>query len=393
MGIMASSARSVLLALSWYDHRVHRGVARYAERFGWYLDARMANSTEPVWGWQGDGVLCKIGCTAVDEELRNFVLSLNLPTVDLSVFGPPAGLPALEFNPMEIGRLAAEHFLQRGFAHFAWYPNLPGAPLAARRNGFQNCLAERGFPVHLLDPIPTEQVPQGWQDGELKLGRKLAKLPQPIGILAFNDDWAVQLLRACEAVGLQVPEQVAVLGIDNQSLVCEHLAVPLSSVRLDLEAWGEQAASMLHRFMEKESSWTEAQKEADMAWMSPSEVVARRSTDVIAVKHSAVSKAVAFISENFAEGLQVADVVRASGLSRSGLKEAFRRHLHRSIHEEIQRVQCLEMRRLLRTTDWTLDRVARACGLANVRHLHRLFGRFETMTPQEYRKLDQAATD
>ncbi|MCA9299695.1 MAG: hypothetical protein KDA28_11545, partial [Phycisphaerales bacterium] len=121
MDTRESPVRLILLAMSWYDHRVHLGISKYAKERGWRVDARMANSTEMAWGWQGDGVITKLGCSTLDEEIRDFVLGLECPTVDMSVFGPGEGLPAIEFDPLQIGRLAATHFIERGFRRFAWY--------------------------------------------------------------------------------------------------------------------------------------------------------------------------------------------------------------------------------------------------------------------------------
>ncbi len=379
-----ASSRSVLLAMSWYDARVHEGVARFAARAGWHLDARMANSSEPAWGWSGDGVLCKLGCSEVDEKLRDFVCGLGLPTVDLSVFGPNHGLPSLEFDPREIGRLAADHFFERGFRHFAWYPVADGKPVRLRREGFELALRERGHEAIAIEPIPTAEG-EPWEARERALGERLAALPRPIGVLAFNDDWAVQVLRGCARAGLIVPDEVAVLGIDNQELVCNHLPIPLSSVRLDLESWGERAAGKLDARMRGTDD------ELETEWVSPSEVVPRASTDVLAVEHPGVARAVEYIGAHYTERIGVDEVVAASGLSRSGLKQAFRKYLHRSVHDELVRVRSQAARRLLVDTDWTLERIAEDVGLGSTRNLFRLFAREESMTPHAYRQARRAA--
>jgi len=384
----APRRRSVLLALSWYDHRVHQGVARFAERAGWHLDARMANSNEPVWGWRGDGVICKLGCGSVDEELLRFAQSLDLPTVDLSVFGPAHGIANLEFDPAKIGAMAVAHFLERGFRHFAWYPQKANQPFELRRQGYREALAREGLTAHDIVAIDTQDPARDWQEAERELGRQLRELPQPLAVFAFNDEWAAQVLRACERVGLAVPEQVAVLGVDNQQLICEHLPIPLSSIHLDLEHWAEQAAAALDAMMDGGDAWRS--EPAQTTWLGPRDVVARRSTDVLATGHDGVARAIAFIAANYKLRIGVDDIAAASGLSRSGLKQAFRRHLRRSINDEVQRVRLRAARELLVDTDWTMEHIAEEVGVGDSRNLFRLFARAERVTPSEYRRTHRA---
>ncbi|MFG0305659.1 MAG: substrate-binding domain-containing protein [Phycisphaerales bacterium JB040] len=379
--------RSVLLAMSWYDHRVHRGISRYAQGRSWRVDARMANSTELAWGWQGDGVIAKLGCSTLDESLRDFILGLGCPTIDLSVFGPEQGLHSLEFDPDAIGTLAVDHFLERGFRRFAWYPDLDLPPIAIRRTGFEHAAAREGATVHALKPIAETGTKnnRAWAEAERALGEQLAALELPIAVMAFNDEWGAQIIRACERVGLRVPEQVAVLGVDDNELVCEHLSVPLSSVALDLERWGELAAQRLGELMDTHPT-ERAHKQPTMQLVQPRGVVARRSTDVLAVAHPDVAHAAKYIAEHFRENIGVEDVIAHGRMSGSGLKRAFRTHLRRSISEEIQRVRLEATRRLLTQTDWTLDRIADEVGLGSARSLHRLFARAETESPTEFRQ-------
>ncbi|WP_419192295.1 substrate-binding domain-containing protein [Engelhardtia mirabilis] len=378
------TGRSVLLALSWYDPRVHRGVARYAAERGWRLDARMANSREPVWGWQGDGVLCKLGCTAVDEQVAQLVASLGLPAVDLSVFGPHHGVTAIEFDPDHIGALAADHLLARGIRHLAFFPDLDAPPVRLRREGFARALAERGLGLLDLAPVQTDQV-DGWIAAEEELGRRLAELPRPVGVLCFNDTWGAQVVHAAGRAGLRCPEDVAVLGVDNQALACEALPVPLSSVALDLEAWGERAAARLDALMGARERG-ERPTEPSLERLAVGTVVARRSTDLVAVAHRDVAAAVAFIAQHLADPVRVDAVVAAGRLSRSGLKQAFARHLGRSIQGEIERARLERIRGLLLSTDWSLETIAGEVGLSSARSVHRLFTRGGEAGPAEFRR-------
>lgn len=380
------SGRSVLLAMSWYDHRVHLGISKFAKAHGWRVDARMANSTEMAWGWTGDGVITKLGCSTLDAEIRDFVLGLGCPAIDMSVFGPSEGLPAIEFDPVAIGRLAATHFIERGFRKFAWFPLIDQPPITIRRQGFADALAAEGFHVDCLTSIEPTTSAAGWEVSELTLGRQLASLDSPVGVLCFNDEWGSRVIRACEQVGLSVPRDVAVLGVDDNELVCEHLSVPLSSVSLDFESWGMSAAERLGLLMDD----TDQAKHPELELITPRGVITRQSTDVLAISHPDVAKAARYIAEHFTKRITASDVIIQSRLSASGLKQAFRTHLRRSISDEIQRVRYEAVQLYLRTTDWTLDHIAKETGLGDVRNLHRLFERYEAESPTQYRKRMQA---
>jgi len=374
-----SRRRSVLLALAWYDHRAHRGATRYALEHGWHLDATMANAQEFAWGWRGDGVLCKLGCTKRRGDLIKFVHDLALPAVDLSVFGEECGMPSIEFDAEVIAKQAADHLLERGLRHFAWYPAMADAPVKLREQAFGRTLAAEGFDMHALAVEEPVGKAMQWQEAAMRLGEQLAALPRPLGVLAFSDEWGLRVLEACSRVGLRVPEDVAVLGINNNTLVCESLSVPLSSVVLDMEEWAYRACEMLDRLMDGED--VSARRIA-----FPSQgVVARQSTDVIAVDHTDVKRAVTFIAEQYGRPIGVDDVVAATRMTRSGLKRAFKTHLRRSIREEVQRVRIHHIKRLLTETDWTIETIASEVGLGGARQLYQTFERVETVTPRGYR--------
>lgn len=378
-----SRGRSVLLALAWYDHRAHRGATRYAIEHGWHLDATMANSSEFAWGWQGDGVLCKLGCTKINPDYLQFVKDLKLPAVDLSVFGQNAGLPSIEFDPAAIAHQAADHFTERGIRNFAWYPNDYSPPVQFRERAYVRHMQRAGHDVHLI-PAGNSGGDTGgekpdWREAAEVLGQRLAKLPRPVGVLCYSDEWGLKVLEACQQVGLQVPEDVAVLGINNNTLVCESLMTPLSSVALDMEAWAYQACAMLDQIMDGQPT------PKGLTRFPAGGIVMRRSTDTVAVEHPEVAKAVTFIAESYIKPIGVDDVVAATKLTRPGLKRAFKTHLRRSIREEVQRVRVRHIKRLLIETDYTIETIAHEVGLGGPRQLYQTFERVESITPRQYR--------
>jgi LacI family transcriptional regulator len=371
--------RSVLLALAWYDYRAHIGASRYALEHGWHLDATMAQSNEFAHGWQGDGILCKLGCTKLHPDYLKFVQDLHLPAVDLSVFGQDIGLPSLEFDPYDIAAKARDHFFERGLHHFAFFPDDNNPPIRIRKDAYVNTLAKEGHDAHPIPAFTNQDNEKAWQQAAQDLGEHLLTLPRPLGVLCFSDEWGLKVLEACQRVGLSVPEDVAVLGINNNTLVCESLSTPLSSVMLDMEAWAYEACRMLDHIMDgKEIA-------PGLTPFPTAGVVTRRSTDVVATDHPEVAKAVAFIADNYHKPIGVDDVVEATRMTRPGLKRAFSKNLRRSIREEIQRVRLRHIKRLLIETDYTLETIAKEVGLAGARQLHQTFNRTESLTPRQYR--------
>lgn len=367
--------RSILLALTWYDHRIHAGVARFALEHGWNLDARMANSKEALTDWSGDGVVCKLGCSTPDPGLHAFVRDLRLPLVDMSFFHQGLRKTTMvEFDNHAVARLATEHFLGRGIRNFAYFPATASLSVADRRECFCAELKRRGHALHPLAPCPGH-----WSEAEGDLGRQLASLPGPVGVLCFNDNYGVKVLHAAARAGLRVPEQVAILGIDNNALVCEHLATPLSSVVLDMEAQGYRAAEELQRLM------NDRRAAPRTVFLPPAGICVRRSTDHVATDHTGVSAAVRFIHDQFRQPIQVEDVAGAARMARSSLKQAFQDELGRSVTDEIERIRMQEACRLLAETGLKLSVVAQRAGLNNERRLLRCFRTRLGMTPHTYR--------
>ncbi len=339
----------------------------------------MAQSQEFAHGWQGDGILCKLGCTRLHPEYLHFVKNLGLPAVDLSVFGQDAGLPSLEFDPVDIARQAREHFFERGLHQFAWFPDDPAPPIRYRQQAFVNAMAAHEHTVHLIPAYHQGDEQKNWQQAAQDLGNHLRDLPRPLGVLCFSDEWGLKVLEACQRVGLSVPNDVAVLGINNNTLVCESLSIPLSSVALDMEAWAYRACAMLDDIMDGKPA------PAGLNPFPPSGVVTRKSTDVVATDHPEVAKAVRFIADHYHQPIGVDEVVSATRMTRPGLKRAFARNLRRSIREEIQRVRIRHIKRLLIETDYTIETIAQEVGLAGPRQLYQTFERAEHLTPRQFR--------
>ncbi len=372
-----SRMRTILLALGLYHHRTHRGVARYAREHGWHLVADTAATSQIPIGWKGDGMITAL---SYRQDLVDFVLSVKAPKVDLSLTRAEIPLPRVLGDNETIGRLAAEHLLERGFRHFVWCSLADGPVPRERSKGFAAALARAGFAAtELVWERDRGRRQDTWATRRQWLIRRLGQVPHPLGVFAYNDHVAATVIDVCLDAGLRVPEEIAVVGVDNDDLVCECLSVPLTSVHHDLERLGYEGAALLDRLMNGEPPPVKPIR------IPPKGLVMRESTDVFATEHKDIAKARRFIHEHFQAPLAVGDVVAATGLSRRGLEKAFRAHLGRTITDEILRVRLGRARELLSQTDLKVSAVSAAAGFSRPQYFCNVFRQAMGKTPRQYR--------
>ncbi|HZE98286.1 MAG TPA: DNA-binding transcriptional regulator, partial [Planctomycetota bacterium] len=282
-----------------------------------------------------------------------------------------------------VARMAAEHLLSRGLRHFAfvgWPAVEDGISLweSQRRNAFAESIAAAGFSSSVYE-WPRRASERTWGREQKRLARWLRALPRPAGVMASNDQRARHVLEAARLAGLRSPDDLAVVGVDNDETLCELSTPPISSVALDTDAIGYGGASVLHRLMKG------GRPPGKVLLVPPLGVIARRSSDLLAMADPAVVSAVRFMEANLSRPLRIADVLRAANLSRKTLELRFRRSLGRTPHEELQRRRLGKVKSLLRQTDWPLKQIARAAGFTYVEHLHAVFRQAAGMTPTAFR--------
>jgi LacI family transcriptional regulator len=410
---MAQPYRVVLLLLTYakYDRALLRGVARYARLHGpWafflsgedplvpmpQMEAVSAFTfpLEHLTGtrrklllpnlsrWRATGIIGRIQT----PEIANEVLRSQLPliTMDLSAEqlqpnSPLSKTSEIRPNSLAAGRLAAEHFLERGFQRFA-YCGYAGRLWSERRQeGFSKRLEDACFSCDVYDP-PRQAARQTWSREWPLVRDWLRSLQKPVGIMACNDIRGRQLLDACMSSGLKVPEEVAVIGVDDDELLCDLADPPLSSVTFNAEDGGYLAAERLAKLMSGQS------RRGELIEVEPLRVNARRSTDVIAVEDAHLAAAMRFIRDNVRRSIGVEDVIEQSELSRRALEIRFQRHLGRGIREEIQRVRLNLVQQFLLETSLPIWKVSEIAGFNQLAYLSRVFSREIGMTLLQYRR-------
>jgi LacI family transcriptional regulator len=372
-----SKPRHVLVAITDSHHGFLKGVARYAKEHHWHLSAEMIYTAKLPIGWQGDGIISFVGYR---NDLAEFILQSGLPAVEISFLRKDLPLPKVGGDDKRIGELAAEHFLERGYRHYAWAPFTNNASNAERYEGFCEALAHAGHVPHTfprLDSVEDRSKQCDWAARRRKMVAELKRLPKPLAVFAYNDCIAADILYVCDDAEIPVPESVAVLGVDNDPTFCELPRVPISSICHDLEGMAYESAALLDRIMDGQ----EAPKEN--LRVSPRGLVTRRSTDILAVENLAVARALRTIGDLFADPLlDVGTIAHSSGVSRRTLEKAFRRELNRSINEEIVRLRLAKTQELLSSTDLTVAEIGMAAGFSRPSHLYRLFKKHFATSPK-----------
>ncbi len=305
----------------------------------------------------------------------------GIALVDLNDSPVIPGVPKIRPDNRGLGHLGAEHFLERGFRSFAFcgYSNCGWA--AERREGFLEALRLAGHDCEVYDVPHSEDPLPSWDNRNLaSLGVWLGRLPRPTGVIACNDYRAQQVLYAAHHVGLQVPEDVAVLGINNDTMRCDLSTPPLSSVVTNGFQAGFHAAECLAQLMAGRSVEQMDQRIEGLG------VITRHSSDVLAIADKTVATALAVIREQACRGITVDEVLKQAITSRSQLEKKFRAYIGRSPQAEIRRVQVARIRQLLVETDLPLKEIAELTGFEHVEYLCVVFKRLTGEAPGGYRK-------
>jgi len=366
-------------ATDW-GRRMIRGIAQYAQQQGgWdlWLEQRcqFAPGRLPP-GWRGDGIIARVADLAMARHLkRAHGLVVNVSTARV----PGVSFPTVTADLHAAAKLAIGHLLDQGFRHFAYYAPMNLSFVEDHHHSFVETLAELGYSCALLHSPSAKRPRQGWQRQQKKLERWIRDLPKPVAVLTWTGRRGREVIYACRALGLSVPEQVAVLGADDDSLLCEPCNPPLSALALTSEQIGFEAAALLDRMLHG------AKPPAKPVLIEPTRVIVRQSTDTLAIDDEDVARAIAFIRAHTSQPIQVCDILRAVPVSRRSLDRRFQQVLGRTPADEIRRVHLERAKQLLADTDLPVPKVAAASGFRSREYLARAFKRATGLSPRQYR--------
>ena len=372
--------RNVLLVIQpAYPERIS-GIARFARSHGWHLTIvdRLARFPR---GWRGDGALVTLRGNAKTNRFVRGLVRDGIPVVDLTFNHPEIKLPRVSGDHEAFGRLARQHFESLNFRHFAWFSTGWSHVHELRCSGFSP--DDRWV---LGDLVDTDEI-DSWRLFLKVIGRKLQSAPKPLAVLTYDDADAAKVLSAALEAGLRVPEDVAIMGIGNDTVICENQAVPLSSVDHDLERNGYEGAALLNRLMSaRRNTQTFKHSNIQTFLIPPRGIVVRKSTDTLATDDPVLSAALREISRRLPTSFGVAEIADALDVPRTRLDRLFAEKFSRSVGKEIVRQRIERAKKLLTTTDKPMKAIAALCGYCNAGYFTNAFRTETGLTPKAWRQ-------
>ena len=366
-----------------YTRGILSGIAQYAQLQGLWTFYRPLEYRERKAGrqllhvlkaLQPDGILMR------EPEGTKAIIKMGAPTVCFPYSRETIEGAANVITDHEaIAGMAADHLLGLGLKHFAYCGFDDWWWSRRRRDSFSARIREAGFKTEVYR-LPKSPAERAWDKELPRLMDWLRRLSKPIGVMTCNDDRGELLIEACKVEGLKVPDEVAVVGVDNDKLICDLCSPPLSSVAGNLKKIGYEAAEMLDRTIKG------LEKGTPTLHIRPTHVAARQSTDVLAVNDTDVVTALRFIRRCVRLNIGVQQVVAVTSLSRRALEQRFRSTLGHSIHDEIQRVRVELLTQMLAETRKPVTEIAEILGFPDAAHVSRLFRRAKGISPVAYRR-------
>jgi LacI family transcriptional regulator len=364
-----------------YCREVLRGVQQYAvHRKRWvFRDAPPEIGTlKPLYEWRPHGVIALL----FHEDVAAAVAKLNVPLVNTTSTLSNWDIPLVEADHAAVGRLAAEYFLDKGYRNFGFFGSAWTHVSRTREAGYRQRLAQAGFRLATChaEYLPRPPVGASWRHVDDKVQRWLRSLSKPVAILCSNDVPARDLADACRQLDVKVPQEVSLLGVDNDELECGLTWPSLSSIELPAQRIGYEAARLLDRLMQGK------QPPAGPLFLPPIRVVTRQSTDTRAVDNPVVVAALDFIRAHLNEDCTVDDIAAGAGVGRRDLERKFRAALDRSVLDEVRAARVDRVRQLLTDTELSMAAIAQRAGFSGARRMAVVFREETGSTPRQFRR-------
>jgi LacI family transcriptional regulator len=369
-----------------FGRRLLSGIAQYIRENGpWsvFFTDRAVNDSTPRWiaTWKGDGIISRI---ASPEVRNNFLENRHIPVVDLNEQLADLGAPQISNDHLAIGRMAAQHLIDRGFEVFGFLGHRGHPWSDQRQSAFEELVNRNKGKCYAFESgraADVSDLREGVWGTEIDLiADWVRSLPKPIGLMACNDFRALQLLSACQLANVAVPEQAAVIGVGADDVACELADPSLSSVTLNAWRMGYEAAALLDKMMKGHPA---PRKEIRIP---PLDVSVRRSTDTMAISDPVVANAVRFIRDHACNGINVETVLRHLGVSRTWLQMRFRETIQKSVHDVLIEARVERVQELLAETNLSLDQIAERCGFRYPEYMSSILKQRTGWSPARFRR-------
>jgi LacI family transcriptional regulator len=367
-----------------YHKNLLRGIIRYSRKFGPWVFFRMPIYYRETIGINGILKWAKDwGASGLIGQLHNNSDISKLTKAGISVIAQDfeerfTDVPNITGAYHDTGRLGAEYFLKKGFKNFAFYGFKNIVWSRERAEGFEKKIKEAGYSVHYFEHEKSLSMDL-WYYKESTLSRWLKSLPKPIALLTCDDNQGLHITEAGRHAGIRIPEEVAVLGVDNDENICFLSDPPLSSVNLDVEKGGYEAAGLMQQMI------TGAKTSSYNVIIKPTHIITRSSTDIYSTNDKHILNALKYIHLNIDKNLKVAHVLKAALLSRRSLEKRFIHVTGYPVYKYIYNLRIEKFMQKLTETDKTITEIAHELGLDDTKNISRLFKQIKGITPLEYR--------
>jgi len=365
---------AILMNLSRvYDRGIIRGIMRYIHSnrpWRLYVEEEPASKISSFTGWSGDGLIVGLDSRRISKvipKLTGKLVGIGCLAPDLL---PKLDISTVKTDDQMIAQWAADHLVDRGLEHFA-YCGISRRGLdqwnEVRCDSFRRRIVKQGRQCSVF--TGQRHLLKDWGRMLQELTEWLAGLPKPVGLMACHDSQGRYVLEACRQADLNVPEDVSIISVDNDELVCELAVPPLSSIAQATEQIGFQSAELLDTLM------TGHQRRPVHITVPPACLVTRQSSDIVAIDDKVVSRAIKFIREHATELVGVPEVARHVGVSRSTLEKRFKGFVGRTVHDEFQKRRLGVARRLLTCSNLPLQVIAEQSGFRSAHYMSAVFRR------------------
>ena len=363
-----------------YNRQILLGIHAYSQQAKHWLFHNAQPTPkmlQPLGEWNPHGIIAQLN----DEKIAREIIRLGKPVVDTAMLLEGLKVPTVDVDHEAVGRLAADYFLTRGYRHFGYFGSGRKRYSCMRLAGFQDTVERAGFEVHSchIEYMPYLPEQASWKSVDTQVGQWLTDLSKPVAVLAANDVPAHELADMCQLLGLRVPNEVAILGVDDDELECQLAFSPLSSVAIPAQRIGFEAAKLLDRLLAGERVANQPM------YFPPIRIVTRQSTSTFAVDEPTITAALHYIRNHFAQPLLVSTIAAALTVRRQALEEKFRTLLGESVLDEIHRVRVDKAKELLASTDLPISMVTKQSGFSTPQRMAVIFRKATGMAPSEYR--------
>ena len=365
-----ASGRQILKGISQYVHEKNDwDIFHYTGSLGAMIPDALAK-------WEGDGIIARINSREVLEVIR----AKGVPVIDVLGNDPESEFPKVICNNDAITRMVVDHFVERGFRSFGYFGVEKEFWALEREQAFNQLAQTIEGSFSVLKISHAYKKDSSWAEYLAYLGDWLVSLEKPAGIYICSDQFAPDVIAACATKGLKIPEDVALIGVDNDVAFCEVVRPSLSSVRPNHVQVGYTAASLLDSMIRGK------RKVAAITRIAPYAIEVRQSTDVFALREEGLKKALIAIKERACSGVTVDEIATLAGYSKSVLQRKFRKTLGRSVHDQVISVRIRRAKELLTMTRIPIADIAIQAGFNHQEYLGMVFKKMTGFTPVQYRK-------